>query len=456
VIELGTPRSVRAWANLDLRNIAGRRRSLVVVSATVCLIIAFAMSYAIYRHFGAPRNEYDLTIYFRALNEWRGGGGLYDYVQWDPTNGLLGFTYPPAAAMVMLPMTGLPFDGVVIASTLGIVLAVFGMVLLALRERLWLRWPQLLFAAGLTTAAAFCLQPISQTAAYGQVNAFLALLVMFDLLVLGRRNSKWAGIGIGLATAIKLTPAIFLVYLVVARQWGMLRRAVLTAVAATLLAAVVAPGATWQYFTSLLWDSSRVGVLSNTANQSVNGVLARFSAPVSPDKLVWALCSIAVLLVGLRRIQQAVAAGDTLLAIAVTGFMGVLISPVSWIHHAVWVAPAMVVLVSWLVSAFEPSWLRPLRASSATAAKLRPGERRAARRWVGIALLAITGLLLYVLNTRDFFGLPDTEYAGLALWSVLAGSAQAIWMVTALVFLPTRAAFRTQHLAVAPFSIAAR
>src|SRR4051794_4962787 len=143
------------------------------------------ISYSIYRHFGAPRNEYDLNIYFRALNEWRGGGGLYSYVQWDQTNGLLGFTYPPAAAMVMLPMTSLPFDAVVILSTLGIFLSVVAVVWLALRERMWLRWPQLLFAAGLTTAAAFCLQPISQTAAYGQVNAFLALLVMFDVFVLG-------------------------------------------------------------------------------------------------------------------------------------------------------------------------------------------------------------------------------------------------------------------------------
>ncbi len=415
-----------------------RQRSIVIGAALICLTVAFAISYSVYRHFGAPRNEYDLKIYFDALTQWRSGEGMYSYAQWDLVNGWLGFTYPPAAALVMAPMTGLTFNGVVVLSSAAIFVSVVGLTLLSVRERVELRRPQLFFVAGLATAAAFTLQPISQNAAYGQVNTLLALLVMFDVFVLGRRNSRWAGIGIGLAMAIKLTPAIFLVYLVVSRRWRMLRVAILTAASATLVAAVVAPSATWQYFTSLLWDSSRVGVPANTANQSINGVLARFTAPLPPDKLAWALCSIAILAVGFWRIRQAVAAQDTLLAVTVTGLVGVLISPVSWIHHAVWIVPAMVVLVARLVSSFPLRWFRLMTTASAPFSSLDPSERRAGRRWVGSLLLTVGGLFVFVTNTRDFFGLPDTAYAGLGIWAALAGSVQTIWMLAAVAWLPDR------------------
>ena len=391
VIELGSLRSVGAWANVDLRTLTTRRRSIVIGAAGICLLVAFASSYAVYRHFGAPRNEYDLKIYFAALNEWRSGGGLYGLVQRDPTNGWLGFTYPPVAALFMSPMTGLTIKPVIALSSLAIFGSVVAIAVLAVRERITARRPQLLFVAGLATAAAFCLQPISQTLAYGQVNTFLALLVMFDVFVLGRRGSKWAGVGIGLAMAIKLTPAIFLVYLIVSRQWRMLRVAMLTAIAATLVAAVVAPTATWQYFTSLLWDSSRVGVPDNTANQSINGVLARFAAPLAPDKIAWVLGALLILLVGIRRVRQAVVAGDTLLAVTVTGLLGVLISPVSWIHHAVWILPAMVLSISRLISTVPVRWFR-LLASSASFVGLDRAERRYAIRWFGTLFLTVDRL----------------------------------------------------------------
>lgn len=438
MIELGSLRSLQDWANLDLARLGIRHRTVVIAAATLLTAAAFALSYSVYRHFGAPRNEYDLRIYYNALAGWRSGNGLFVPVVNDPVNGPLGFTYPPAAAILMSPMTVLPVRPVVILSSLGILVSTVGLVLLALRERVPLRRPQLAFAAALATAAAFCLQPISQTAAYGQVNTMLALLVMFDIFVLAKRKSRWAGIGIGLAMAVKLTPAIFLLYLIVSGQWRMLRVAIGTAVGVTLLAAMCAPVATWQYFTSLLWDSSRVGVLDNTANQSLNGTLARITAPLLPDTSVWLACALAIVAVGVVRVRRAVAAGDTLLAITVTGLLGVLVSPVSWIHHAVWIVPAMVVLIARLVSAF-PGWSL-LRAISGRAAftQVDMAGRRAVRAWLGTAALTLTGLLAFVWNTRNTFDLPDAHYGGLGTWAVLCGSLQTLWMVCAVVFLPPR------------------
>ena len=439
VNQLAAARSLQDWASLDLRQLHIRHRVVAIAASILCLVIAFAISYAVYRHFGAPRNEFDLRIYYNALTQWRTGGDLYAYEFPDPVNGWLGFTYPPVAAILMSPMTGLPIRPVVALAGVGIFASTVGLVLLSVRQRVQLGRPQLVLVTGLATAAAFCLQPISQTAAYGQVNTILALLVMFDVFVLAPRGSRWAGVGIGLATAIKLTPAIFLLYLVVSGRWRMLRVAALTAVSATLIAGMCAPIASWRYFTSLLWDSGRVGVLDNTANQSINGTLARFVSPVTPDKIVWFVCALAIVAVGAVRIRRAVAAGDTLLAVSITGLLGVLVSPVSWIHHAVWIVPAMVVLVSRLVAAFPARSFQRLAAGPpASGRRLDPRERAGLRAWLGTALLAGSGLWVFVVNTRNTFGLPDTHYADLGLGAVLAGSVQTIWMLVAVVLLPYR------------------
>lgn len=424
--------SFSAWAAVDVRELPRRTRTIVIAVALLTLLIAFALSFEIYRHFGAPRNELDLRIYYNSMSSWRGGHDLYSYTYQDPTNGALGFTYPPFAALLMSGLPSLPIRGIIVIAGVGIMATTVAMVMIALRQRVQLRRPQFVLATGLATAAAFCLQPITQTMAYGQVNTALALLVMVDVFVLGRRGSRFAGLGIGLAMAIKLTPAIFLVYLVMSRQWRMLRVALASAAAVTVLAAVVAPTDSWQYFTSLLWDSGRVGVADNTANQSLNGTLARLTGSLTPDKMVWALAALIILTIGAVRVQRAVAAGDTLLAVTITGLLGLLISPVSWIHHAVWIVPAMIVLISRLVRTLPRHRFRPAVGST----RLDPAERRALRGWIGTAALTVTGLLIFVVNTRNMFGLPDIHYADLSIWSALAGSVQTIWMIVAVARLP--------------------
>ncbi len=66
----------------------------------------------------------------------------------------------------------------------------------------WVRW--FAFAVALCLAAAF--EPLRETFSFGQVNMLLLFLVAVDLLRLLPGGNRWAGVGIGLATAIKLTP----------------------------------------------------------------------------------------------------------------------------------------------------------------------------------------------------------------------------------------------------------
>ena len=101
-----------------------------------------------------------------------------------------------------------------------------------------------------------------------------------------------------------------------------------------------------------MWDSSRVGFLDTTTNQSINGLLARLNAPFAPAQLPWVLPAGLALFAFPRR---AALAGDELAGLTIAGVVGVLVSPVSGVHHIIWVFPAMLILTMRLVSSTAPS-----------------------------------------------------------------------------------------------------
>src|SRR6478752_2157579 len=250
-------RVVRWWDSLP-------RPTRIVMVVLPVTLAAFA-SWVFGEGIGQHHHQFDLRLYYDAIN----------YSQPDAVNISLGFTYPPVAALLMSPMGLLSYPVVLVISLIAIVASAAACVYLVLRERIRLPKPLMLALTGVATAFAFTLEPFRQTLSFGQINIYLALLVLVDLLVLGRRGSRWAGVGIGLATAIKLTPGIFIIYLLVVGRWRAALTAIGTVVAANLLSALVAPTETWKYFTSLMWESSRVGFLDTTTNQSINGLLAR-------------------------------------------------------------------------------------------------------------------------------------------------------------------------------------
>jgi alpha-1,2-mannosyltransferase len=152
-------------------------------------------------------------------------------------------------------------------------------------------------------------------------------------------------VGIGLAAAVKLTPAIFIVYLLLSRRYRAAAVATGTAAAATLIAFAFRPGDSWHYWTSVVWDSGRVGHTYFVPNQSLLGALSRITFPHPAPGLVWVVLAVAALGFGLWRAARAARAGDEVTGLTLTGVTGALVSPVSWQHHLYWFIPALVVLV---------------------------------------------------------------------------------------------------------------
>nr|WP_249713878.1 glycosyltransferase 87 family protein [Micromonospora sp. NBRC 107566] len=302
----------------------------------VVVLAAVTTAFALWR--SARHGLFDLKVYYGAVNFWVHGGELYDYLKPFST---YGFTYPTFAALTMLPMVLVPWPVAAVFTVLfGIAAAalVLWWVVTPVARRVgWPPW----FAYAISLALVIAYEPMRETINFGQVNMILLFLVAADLLRLVARRHPLAGVGIGLATAIKLTPGIFILYLLLTRRWRAALVASGTFAGASVLAGAVAPNASREFWTSALWDTDRVGRLDFVSNQSLQGVVARMNS-LYPSRLLWLLLVVLALVVWAWRVWAS--RGDELFGLAVTGVVGALISPVTWIHHLVWLIPALVLL----------------------------------------------------------------------------------------------------------------
>jgi alpha-1,2-mannosyltransferase len=327
--QLGTTETTWRWPTTT-------RGRLVLVASLASTVLLFLTTVPLHRGW------FDLGVYYGAVNHWVGGGALYDY---QVPGSKYGFTYPPFAALAMLPMTLIHWNGA-IAFTL-LLNAAAAVVILRLtagpvvRAQGWTPW----YALALTGCAFALLEPVRDTVSFGQVNLLLLALVLVDLrLPADGRASRYAGIGIGLAAAIKLTPAVFIGHLLLTGRPRAAATATAVALGATGLAAWIAPDTSRVYWTQALWDTDRVGSLAYVSNQSWQGLLARFVEPYEPSRGIWAAGVLVLLTLWFVRVRRATAAGDHAAAVALTGILACLISPVTWVHHLVWLVPALAVL----------------------------------------------------------------------------------------------------------------
>jgi alpha-1,2-mannosyltransferase len=313
-------------------------RRIAAVGLVTAGCAAFFFAYALQRDF------FDLRIYVSAMRWWASGQPLYDYAQPDAVQGELYFTYPPFAAILLRPFASVPV-GVTIGffclfTVVAVGLTTWWLVAPAARRRGLPVW----YVAGLAIPVALIVEPTRETISFGQINMLLVVLILGDLLFAAPRRWWWAGAGIGLATAIKLFPGIFIVYLLVTRRWRAAAVASATAALATLLALAVAPRDSWRFWTQELWSTERVGRLDYTGNQSLQGLLARIVVPDQPPRAVWLVLALAMAAYGLWRAARLFRAGDEVAALTVTGLVGALVSPITWPHHVYWFIPALVVL----------------------------------------------------------------------------------------------------------------
>jgi alpha-1,2-mannosyltransferase len=203
----------------------------------------------------------------------------------------------------------------------------------------------LAFAA---TAIGLWLEPVQQTLNFGQINLVLMLIIVADMMQPDDR--RWKGVGVGFAAALKLTPAIFVPYLLLSGRRQAALRACVTFVGCFFVGCIALPAQSGRYWLDgLFYNSDRVGNAGYVANQSIHGVLVRLFGEATSVQWVWLALVLSVGSLGLLLAAAAFRTVGEALGVLITAFTGLLISPISWSHHWVWVAPAFALTLAMAV-----------------------------------------------------------------------------------------------------------
>jgi alpha-1,2-mannosyltransferase len=250
----------------------------------------------------------------------------------------LKFTYTPMALAIFMVAAVIPITAQIVAITIATLVSLGLSVWLALGIAGYQRGPGRLGLSLLISAVALWLEPIQQTLGFGQVNAVLMVVVLADLSLPG--TSRWQGAGIGLAAGFKLVPGIFILYLLVTRRLRAAAVAGVTLAATVLGGFLVLPAASRQYWLGGLFaHPDRAGPTDYVANQSLDGLLSRIlRTTVHGARPLWLLAAAIAAIIGLALASWAHRQGRVLLGVAATALTGLLISPISWSHHWVWIA----------------------------------------------------------------------------------------------------------------------
>ncbi|HEY3736260.1 MAG TPA: glycosyltransferase 87 family protein [Jatrophihabitans sp.] len=281
----------------------------------------------------------DLAVYRAEGSALRHGLGLYGNIG-APDE--LPATYPPFAAMLFTVLTAIPMRLAIVLATLGNVALLVAAIELSRRlvnRRLIVPMPPLTTAAA-AAVLAWC-EPVYSTLDFGQINLLVLVLVLAEFSL--PADSRLRGLPLGIAIGLKLTPAVFILYLLVTRRWRWAGR-VCTAFAATIaISAAIRPSDTWHFWTKLALDSDRPGSVAQGVNQSLNAVLARMLHTMRPGA-VWLVVALVALALGLRVASRAYLVHGEAWGLCAAGVTGLLVSPVSWSHHWVWCVPVALLL----------------------------------------------------------------------------------------------------------------
>lgn len=310
-----------------------RGRALAIVAASASTGVALWSAWKA----GPPNGLLDLHIYTYAARTWLDGGSLYDYRD-SVFN--LSATYPPIGPILFAPFTPLSDEMREVLWT--------ALSLLMLASAAWCtavlagwRGRRLVDLTLWGYAGAVVTIPVWITIRQGQINIVLWALVLVDLVLLTRR-SRWTGLAIGIATAIKLVPGLFIVWAAAARRWPVALRATGAALAATAIGWLLDPSDSRRYWTDLLWDSGRVGALDDSRNNSLMGTIARTLPEGRVRSAIWIGAVILLLSVALVRASRASTRGDLLAVAAIIGCAAGAVSPISWSHHLGFLLVALV------------------------------------------------------------------------------------------------------------------
>lgn len=311
----------------------------------------------------------DLRTYFGAVQSMMNGSGLYEFSLANPGLSPMTFLYPPFAALLMIPLQFAPVGSVVTGwqlLQLAVLGVLVGLLVRAGGERTAGKQRGLLLPVLLWVASVLSL-PVVFNLYLGQVSLFIVALVLIDLLML---PPKWRGTLVGLAGAIKLTPMIFVPYFLITRQWRAAANSAAGFVGAAAIGLIFLPRESIQYWTSIALDSSRIPDIGSPRNLTVFGILKYWGVQDVLQRPIWLLIVATIGVLAFWRARRLYDTGDQVSAVLALGTASVVMGPIAWDHHMVWLVLVGVwmvltgtkrgVVLGWVLlgvlMAFSPIW----------------------------------------------------------------------------------------------------
>jgi len=327
---------------------------------------------------------------------------------WQGPDSLL-FTYTPFAAVAFALVSFVPWSALEplsVVANIALLLATLWVTFRALGYR---HAQVRLGATLLTGAVVLWTEPVLRTMYFGQVNIALMALILWDLTQPDTRASRWwKGAGVGIAAGIKLVPLIFIPYLLLARKFRQAAVAAAVFAGTVIVGFVFLPSDSDQWwFHELFLDSNRTGFIPWGGSQSLRALLARTMGSVTAAEPAWLVAAVLVGAVGIACAAVLDLAGHQVAGILACALTGLLVSPVTWDHHWVWIAPAVAVAAHYAISAMragahETWW-------------------RAAARWPAIGFWALAAGIVGVYGAwpDSLWGLPGaaSHFAFGLIWT---------------------------------------
>ncbi len=341
---------------------------LLLAAGTVLFAAAAAVyaRYAITHPYAKWADPVDLHVYTdggriaRHLHPWYKASREAPLYDWPGFQSLgFKFTYPPFAALTFTVLT--------LASFLTVFKISVGVNIVVMVATIWISFGALGYRRGVVRAGATLLlaapllwtEPVQRVLYLGQIEIVLMALVVWDMAQPDRR--WWKGAGIGIAAGIKLVPLIFIPYLLLTRRFRQAAVAAGTfaATAGVGFAVMPADSVKW-WFGGLFVQGSRTGFVGWEGNQSLQAIITRLTGSVAGAEPIWLAASLLTAVAGLVCAALLDRAGHRFVGLLTCALTGLLISPISWDHHWVWIVPGTVAAVVYAVRArrlvFRLAW----------------------------------------------------------------------------------------------------
>jgi alpha-1,2-mannosyltransferase len=330
------------------------------------------------------------------------------------------FDYPPFAALPFAVMSYLSLSALAKTAALADVVALLAAIWVTFGALGYRRGGVRLGLTLLAGAAVFFTEPVQRTMYLGQIEILLMALVMWDMCQPDSR--RWKGAGVGIAAGIKLLPLLFIPYLLLTRRY---RQACVAAgaFAATLIVGFIAlPRDSWQWLVQGLFLKANAHIdLHWSGNQSLMGILLRSgSQHVNAE---WLAAAVILIIAGTAGAVLLDRAGHRVLAVLMIALTTLLVSPLSWDDHWVWIVLLVPVLIHYALrarGATRWAWLGLAAAITAAFAGF-PDS------WLGQAN-RLTGIVYLVPQHYRPQGGPWPEN-GWHGWQLIVGNA---WVLTGL------------------------